>query len=69
MGVPPDQAPRNYGENFQFHRKMGAEIYGNRTIRMLLHNDRSNSGCLLSGSRSTGQGGRLVRVSWSGHSP
>jgi len=62
MGVPRDQVPHNYGENFHFLRKMGVEIYGNRTIMMLVHKDRSDGGRLLSGSRSTGQAGGLVRV-------
>jgi len=35
MGVPLDQVPHNYGEYFDFLKKMGVEIYGNRTMMLL----------------------------------
>jgi predicted peroxiredoxin len=35
MGVPLDQVPLNYGEYFDFLKKMGIEIYGNRTMMLL----------------------------------
>ncbi len=37
MGVPLDDVPHHYGEYFGFLKKMGVEIYGNRTM-MLLYN-------------------------------
>lgn len=37
MGVPLEQVPHDYGEYFSFLKKMGIEIYGNRTM-MLLYN-------------------------------
>lgn len=37
MGVPLEQVPHQYGEYFDFLKKMGIEIYGNRTM-MLLYN-------------------------------
>lgn len=35
MGVPLEQVPNNYGEYFDFLKKMGVEIYGNRTMMLL----------------------------------
>ncbi len=35
MGVPLEQIPHNYGEYFDFLRKLGVEIYGNRTMMLL----------------------------------
>ena len=35
MGVPLEQVPHDYGEYFDFLRKMGVEIYGNRTMMLL----------------------------------
>jgi len=35
MGVPLDQIPHNYGEYFDFLKKMGVEIYGNHTMMLL----------------------------------
>ena len=35
MGVPLDQVPHNYGEYFDFLKKLGVEIYGNRTMMLL----------------------------------
>ncbi|WP_447979947.1 hypothetical protein [Candidatus Nitrospira bockiana] len=35
MGVPLEQIPRNYGEYFASLKKMGVEIYGNRTMMLL----------------------------------
>ena len=35
MGVPLEQVPYNYGEYFDFLKKMGVEIYGNRTMMLL----------------------------------
>lgn len=35
MGMPVDQIPNNYGEYFDFLKKMGVEIYGNRTMMLL----------------------------------
>lgn len=35
MGVPLEQVPSNYGEYFDFLKKMGVEIYGNRTMMLL----------------------------------
>ncbi|MBI4400301.1 MAG: hypothetical protein HY581_01570 [Nitrospirae bacterium] len=37
MGVTLEQVPQDYGEYFAFLKKMGVEIYGNRTM-MLLYN-------------------------------
>ncbi|MBA2485695.1 MAG: hypothetical protein H0V35_06290 [Nitrospira sp.] len=35
MGVPLDQVPHDYGEYFDFLKKLGVEIYGNRTMMLL----------------------------------
>ncbi len=35
MGVPLEQVPHNYGGYFDFLKKMGVEIYGNRTMMLL----------------------------------
>lgn len=35
MGVPLEQVPYDYGEYFDFLKKMGVEIYGNRTMMLL----------------------------------
>ena len=35
MGVPLEQIPHDYGEYFEFLKKMGVEIYGNRTMMLL----------------------------------
>lgn len=35
MGVPLEQVPHDYGEYFDFLKKMGVEIYGNRTMMLL----------------------------------
>lgn len=35
MGVPLDTVPHNYGEYFEFLKKMGVDIYGNRTMMLL----------------------------------
>jgi len=35
MGVPLEQIPHNYGEYFDFLKKLGVEIYGNRTMMLL----------------------------------
>src|SRR2546425_95959 len=35
MGVPLEQVPHDYGEYFDFLKKMGVEIYGNRTMMVL----------------------------------
>lgn len=35
MGVSLEQVPHDYGEYFDFLKKMGVEIYGNRTIMLL----------------------------------
>lgn len=35
MGVPLEQIPHGYGEYFDFLKKMGVEIYGNRTMMLL----------------------------------
>ena len=35
MGVPLDQIPHNYGEYFDFLKKMDIEIYGNQTMMLL----------------------------------
>jgi hypothetical protein len=35
MGVPVEHIPHNYGEYFDFLKKMGVEIYGNRTMMLL----------------------------------
>lgn len=39
MGVPLEQVPHNYGEYFDFLKKMGIEIYGNRTMLLLYNID------------------------------
>lgn len=35
MGVPLEQIPHDYGEYFDFLKKLGIEIYGNRTMMLL----------------------------------
>jgi hypothetical protein len=35
MGVPLEQIPHDYGEYFDFLKKLGVEIYGNRTMMLL----------------------------------
>jgi len=35
MGVALEQVPHDYGEYFDFLKKMGVEIYGNRTMMLL----------------------------------
>lgn len=35
MGVPLEQVPHNYGEYFDFLKKMDIEIYGNQTMMLL----------------------------------
>lgn len=35
MGVPIEKVPHNYGEYFDLLKKMGVEIYGNRTMMLL----------------------------------
>jgi len=35
MGVPLEQVPHDYGEYFDFLKKTGVEIYGNRTMMLL----------------------------------
>lgn len=35
MGVPLEQVPHDYGEYFEFLKKLGVEIYGNRTMMLL----------------------------------
>lgn len=35
MSVPLDQIPHDYGEYFDFLKKLGVEIYGNRTMMLL----------------------------------
>lgn len=35
MGVPLEQIPHDYGEYFEFLKKLGMEIYGNRTMMLL----------------------------------
>lgn len=35
MGVALDTVPHNYGEYLEFLKKMGVEIYGNRTMMLL----------------------------------
>jgi len=61
-GCATGSDPAQLRREFQLPQKMGVEIYGNRTVMMLLHKDRSNADRPLSGSRSTRQGGRFVRV-------
>ena len=39
MGVPLEQVPHDYGEYFDFLKKMGVEIYGNRTMMLLYQID------------------------------
>ncbi|MGH7206789.1 MAG: hypothetical protein ACREI2_11340 [Nitrospiraceae bacterium] len=41
MGVPLEQIPHNYGEYFDFLKKLGVEIYGNRTMMLLYKIDPS----------------------------
>jgi len=41
MGVPLDQIPHNYGEYFDFLKKLGVEIYGNQTMMLLYKIDPS----------------------------
>lgn len=35
MGVPLEQVPHDYGEYFEFLKRLGVEIYGNRTMMLL----------------------------------
>lgn len=35
MSIPLEQVPHNYGEYFEFLKRMGVEIYGNRTMMEL----------------------------------
>jgi hypothetical protein len=35
MAVPLEHVPHNYGEYFEFLKKLGVEIYGNRTMMLL----------------------------------
>jgi hypothetical protein len=35
MGVSLEQVPHDYGEYFEFLKKLGVEIYGNRTMMLL----------------------------------
>jgi hypothetical protein len=35
LGVPLEQVPHDYGEYFDFLKKLGVEIYGNRTMMLL----------------------------------
>jgi hypothetical protein len=35
MGVPVEQVPHDYGQYFDFLKKIGVEIYGNRTMMLL----------------------------------
>lgn len=35
MGMPLEQIPHNYGEYFDFLKKLGIEVYGNRTMMLL----------------------------------
>lgn len=39
MGVPLEQIPHDYGEYFNFLKKLGIEIYGNRTMMLLYQID------------------------------
>lgn len=39
MGVPLEQVPHNYGEYFDHLKKLGVEIYGNRTMMLLYQID------------------------------
>ena len=39
MGVPLEQVPHNYGEYLDFLKKMGVEIYANRTMMLLYQID------------------------------
>lgn len=39
MAVPLDQVPHDYGEYFDFPKKLGVEIYGNRTMLLLYQID------------------------------
>ncbi|MGQ0812781.1 MAG: hypothetical protein ACT4OO_16355 [Nitrospiraceae bacterium] len=39
MDVPLEQVPHNYGEYFEFLKKLGVEIYGNRTMMLLYQID------------------------------
>lgn len=39
MGVPLERIPHNYGEYLDFLKKMGIEIYGNRTMMLLYEID------------------------------
>ena len=41
MGVPLEQVPHDYGEYFDFLKKLGVEIYGNRTMMLLYQIDRA----------------------------
>ena len=39
IGLPLEQIPHNYGEYFDFLKKMGVEIYGNQTMMLLYQID------------------------------
>jgi predicted peroxiredoxin len=39
MAVPLEQVPHDYGEYFEFLKKLGVEIYGNRTMMLLYEVD------------------------------
>ena len=39
MGLPLEQIPRNYGEYFDFVKKLGIDIYGNQTMMLLYQID------------------------------
>jgi hypothetical protein len=39
MAVPLDHVPHDYGEYFDFLKKLGVEIYGNRTMMLLYQID------------------------------
>lgn len=41
LGVPLEQVPHNYGEYLEFLKKLGVEIYGNRTMMLLYKIDLS----------------------------
>ncbi len=41
MGVPLEQVPLNHGEYFEFLKKLGVELYGNRTMMLLYKIDPS----------------------------
>jgi hypothetical protein len=41
MGVPLEEIPHDYGQYFEFLRKLGVEIYGNQTMILLYNIDPS----------------------------